>query len=112
MLLKYKKISTTIQALISLSYSFRLRNFLIIVYILISIIISMTFTFEINCFIFPIDLVIFNSYNSILSLLIFLFSFYIFYRKDINTKKVKKVCSLLIAILLLIGEVYGKYSKR
>ena len=77
--------------------------------ILISIIISMTFTFEINCFIFPIDLVIFNSYNSILSLLIFLFSFYIFYRKDINTKKVKKVCSLLIAILLLIGEVYGKY---
>ena len=77
--------------------------------IFISVLISMTFTFEIHYFVLPIDLVEFNYFNSILSLLIFLFSFYILYRKDINTKKVKKVCSLLIAILLLIGEVYGKY---
>ena len=77
--------------------------------IFISVLISMTFTFEIHYFVLPIDLVEFNYFNSILSLLIFLFCFYIFYRKNININKTKKISSFIIALLLVIGEIYSKY---
>ena len=77
--------------------------------IIISLIISMTFIFNIHYFVLPIDFAVFRRVNVILGTLVFIFSFYFYYNNDISINKIKKIVSFIIGIILLVGEVYNGY---